>query len=858
MNSRKFVYFTGALRRRAVTGLAAATCLTMAVTIGQMPSYAEAPSGTPSLAQGDVISSLAAARATGKSVKIDDATTETSEYFATPDGTVTGRISAGKVRFRRDGAWVPLDLTLRRQADGSLAPTAYPDNLRLSGARTASSGDLASMGTGAQQITVGWQGALPEPRLDGSTATYPDVFPGVDLVVKATTTGFEQLAVLKSAAAAKYASEISLPMSGSGAASVTPDKQGRLSLSGANGQQRASVPTPMMWDSQSAKAGGPPRRRQVTAAVTQTGSTLPASASAVTGPITMTLKPDQKWLTSPDTVYPVTIDPYYDWSTTAVSMTVVKGYPTGFPDSDSLFVGTYDSTWSSRSFITWYANALQGKWVESATAHFANPFSNSCDQKPWEMWATGPITNDTSWDNQPVWQSLEGTSTETSCGDDWITADATSFFRRAVDNGITTPTMGLRANDETDYSQYKQLWSYNYSDPSKFPYVEVNFTDTPASGVTAGDANAMQAQDTFIQAADKISSAVDASNPTGFTSIELTANAVTLWWKGAVTAGIQNAIDQARTIAPVTVSQAPFSKAELETRADQIRTGMQDPSSTVESLSLPVDGSGIVVGTDDGAAPKSAAVFSASSSNSIPVTYVQADPLTPMAGPSTRTNDGWNGTKYSSFAGGGKISSTVPSTGQTVTCTAGFGVTSGSQEFLLTAGHCGYPNQTWKNGNGSRTIGNVSNESAKLDLMLIRTDANRFMWDGGATSGSFTKTVTAWNKAYVGQQVCLSGATTGTHCGWKNTRNLDASYCISKDVYSGKKECYDDLVVAQSSTLASGPGDSGGAIFVTNGGPTVRAVGTLSGGSALKGGGHNIVYQDFWTANRQWNIVPIT
>jgi hypothetical protein len=158
-------------RGRAAGGLAAMAGLTLAVTGLGAPSYAQAPTGsavsTPSAAAPDVAAALAAAKQTGQPVKIDDATTETSEYFAAPDGTVTGRISAGKVRFRRDGAWVPIDLTLRRQPDGSIAPTAYPDNLRLSGARTSSSGDLASMGTGAQQITVGWQGTLPEPRPAG-------------------------------------------------------------------------------------------------------------------------------------------------------------------------------------------------------------------------------------------------------------------------------------------------------------------------------------------------------------------------------------------------------------------------------------------------------------------------------------------------------------------------------------------------------------------------------------------------------------------------------------------------------------------------------------------------------------------
>ena len=50
-------------------------------------------------------------------------------------------------------------------------------------------------------IALGWEGALPEPVLTGSSATYPDVRPGTDLVVKATRAGFEEFVVAKDRAA---------------------------------------------------------------------------------------------------------------------------------------------------------------------------------------------------------------------------------------------------------------------------------------------------------------------------------------------------------------------------------------------------------------------------------------------------------------------------------------------------------------------------------------------------------------------------------------------------------------------------------------------------------------------------------
>jgi hypothetical protein len=108
--------------------------------------------------------------------------TETSRTVDNPDGTRTTELYAGPVHVRRAGAWVPVDLTLRRDDDGKVRPVAHPRGLVLSGGGT---GDLAGMEYADTGIVLPWTGVLPEPVLQGNRAVYP----GTDLVVEAVRTG---------------------------------------------------------------------------------------------------------------------------------------------------------------------------------------------------------------------------------------------------------------------------------------------------------------------------------------------------------------------------------------------------------------------------------------------------------------------------------------------------------------------------------------------------------------------------------------------------------------------------------------------------------------------------------------------
>jgi hypothetical protein len=125
---------------------------------------------------------LAAARLNGKPVEVMGLRSETAQVFAGPDGKLQAVLSARPVRVRKsDGSWAAVDTTLRRLPDGAVRAVASPLNARLSG---GGSGPMVSIVRDGGELSLGWPDALPPPVLEGDTATYPDVLPGVDLRVR--------------------------------------------------------------------------------------------------------------------------------------------------------------------------------------------------------------------------------------------------------------------------------------------------------------------------------------------------------------------------------------------------------------------------------------------------------------------------------------------------------------------------------------------------------------------------------------------------------------------------------------------------------------------------------------------------
>jgi RHS repeat-associated protein len=148
----------------------------------------------PVTSRANSITAMQAAVAQGSRVEDLSARTESAQTFANPDGSWTTESTFAPVRVQHaDGSWADIDTTLVAGKDGTVAPRVGQPGVVFSGGGTSSGWQhLVGFGAGTAGSWWWWRGPLPAPVLSGSTATYPGVEPGVDLVLTATPAGFEQ------------------------------------------------------------------------------------------------------------------------------------------------------------------------------------------------------------------------------------------------------------------------------------------------------------------------------------------------------------------------------------------------------------------------------------------------------------------------------------------------------------------------------------------------------------------------------------------------------------------------------------------------------------------------------------------
>ncbi|WP_406062940.1 DNRLRE domain-containing protein [Micromonospora sp. NBC_00860] len=423
------------------------------------------------------------ARSSATRVRVDELTSETTEVWALPEGGFEAVLSAGPVRVRRDGEWVPVDLTLvKAPSDGSVRTVADPNEVRLSGAKPTGSHELVSLGNGENRVSLGWTGALPEPVLDGSRATYREAIPGVDLEVDVTRGGVETFLVVKSPAAAERVGDVSFAIGGPNTSALSRDTVGNTQILDSSGRLLARSPAPEMWD-----AARDPRTHEPTRkAVVETPQLRSLTRAADTDPLELRLTPDLEWMRDPATKWPVTIDPQINPASTTFDTYVMEGDLTENGGANDYELGLLSGD-ITRTLARWDTTALVGKQITSATVSFWSWWSNTCTAKSWELWTTGPVADGILWENQPTWNNREATSTTTkgfdsSCADAWVSISGTSFFQRAATAGDTRADMGLRATDETDGDAFKQFRSRNADDSAQVPYAVVNYNSYPTVG----------------------------------------------------------------------------------------------------------------------------------------------------------------------------------------------------------------------------------------------------------------------------------------------------------------------------------------------------------------------------------------
>lgn len=149
---------------------------------------------------------------------------------------------------RVDGAWKPVDNTLAKHANGSVAPAAAGVGLEFSG---GGNGPLVTLDRAGRKLAFTWPTSLPVPVLDGNSALYKDVLPDVDLKLSSDTDGFSELLVVNTAEAAKNPelAELKLKIDSSGLDLRTTGEGGLEAVDETAGGVVFQAPKPIMWDS---------------------------------------------------------------------------------------------------------------------------------------------------------------------------------------------------------------------------------------------------------------------------------------------------------------------------------------------------------------------------------------------------------------------------------------------------------------------------------------------------------------------------------------------------------------------------------------------------------------------------------
>ncbi len=424
-----------------------------------------------------------------KSREVPSARKERQRTFRNEDGTYTTRFYNQPVNFPgRDGAWQPIDPTLVRTtrsaravatdgplwqtrstaADITFAPSAHTDPVL-----TIKLGNGPSLGYGLAEA------ADVMGKADGSVITYPDVRHSADLRYTASSDSVKETLILKGKDAP---TEWRFPLRTDGLTAHLDD-QGAVVFADQDGQQRARMPAGWMEDSHLAENAN---QGEISSGVryrldTQNGRQV------------LVVSLDKEWLSAPERIFPVKVDPSVNGIDATASTYVQTPYSQDFSSDTILKAGSYDGgTHKAASFLRFNGveNSLKNAWVLDAKLALYNTWSYSCDARPvtvhaitsdWsessvrsfpgpdagpslvsKSFAHGwrpPDTN--SWSCDPAWEAIGLGSDGRQLVDDWT-------HGRKKNYGLA-----VKASD-SDSKAWKQFGSDNY--PNGKPSLDITWT----------------------------------------------------------------------------------------------------------------------------------------------------------------------------------------------------------------------------------------------------------------------------------------------------------------------------------------------------------------------------------------------
>ncbi|MEU0674285.1 LamG-like jellyroll fold domain-containing protein [Streptomyces sp. NPDC006172] len=436
----------------------------------------------------------AAAKESGQPVAALNLRGERRDVVANADGSFTAREYTQPVRTVQAGGWVPVDDTLVKKG-GGWAPKAATVGLAFSG---GGQGPFARMNRVGREYALVWPGgALPTPRVEGDTARYEEVLPGVDLAVRANVEGFSHYLVVKTAEAAAnpQLESIELGLSTKGLTVTETDSGALKAVDSAVGGTVFESDSASMWDS-SAPTGAstaPAARTALSAAAS--GPPLDAADGGRKAPLDvevakdkLTLKPDLKLLRGKDTHYPVVLDPTPRTTGATAWSSVMSGMPSEQDWKYSGHAGAgkcpvdYNPTQCAgigvrRLLFSFPMSFYSGKKILSASfsARVGAVYWADARAEPVDLYRLGgqnyTVTSSSNWSNtQSSWsdylmtvdQKISPTTCSSPANLHFSNGELLTEVQGAATGGWSTMSLGLRAKDESTYAGWKRICGNSY------------------------------------------------------------------------------------------------------------------------------------------------------------------------------------------------------------------------------------------------------------------------------------------------------------------------------------------------------------------------------------------------------------